>query len=353
MSVDKRKKVIKQFKESTDAIALLLSLRSTSTGLNLTMANNVFLVDPWWNLAIEDQAIGRADRIGQQNKIKVVRFLCRNTIEQSINLLHQKKKFQIKKLQVAKLKKHKIYKTSNLFYFSNNNEFDHHLIFNNYVNLFVKYLMYQSFFDLIIQLIKQTIIVFQYQQLLKQVIQQTLFSYHKKLFSIYQTSISQPSIKFSNQNKYYLLKQLVFNLYFQSFELVLQRVKELEHLKVWLICQSLIPNTIMNNRSKMLIFTNKSINIYTFYLYSNSQNKWNNDISQNLFIQIIQFLDRSFLNFKENRKQNSNIVDLILQQCNNNSNQFSSQIIQGTDCRINLSQQRYNSKQKLENYEQQ
>lgn len=45
------------------------------------MASNVFLVDPWWNPAIEDQAIGRADRIGQQNQVKVVRFLCRNTIE--------------------------------------------------------------------------------------------------------------------------------------------------------------------------------------------------------------------------------------------------------------------------------
>ncbi|CAD8193959.1 unnamed protein product [Paramecium octaurelia] len=105
MSVEKREKVIKQFKESQDAIALLLSLRATSTGLNLTMANNVFLVDPWWNPAIEDQAIGRADRIGQQNQVKVVRFLCRNTIEQSINLLHQKKKFQIKRTFSGEAKK--------------------------------------------------------------------------------------------------------------------------------------------------------------------------------------------------------------------------------------------------------
>ncbi|CAD8127263.1 unnamed protein product [Paramecium sonneborni] len=105
MSVVNREKVIKQFKDSPDANALLLSLRATSTGLNLTMANNVFLVDPWWNPAIEDQAIGRADRIGQQNKVKVVRFLCRNTIEQSINLLHQKKKFQIKRTLNGETKK--------------------------------------------------------------------------------------------------------------------------------------------------------------------------------------------------------------------------------------------------------
>ncbi|CAK57565.1 unnamed protein product (macronuclear) [Paramecium tetraurelia] len=97
MTVDKREKIIKNFKEQQDVTALILSLRATSTGLNLTMASNVFLVDPWWNPAIEDQAIGRADRIGQQNQVKVVRFLCRNTIEQQINLLHQKKKFYIKR----------------------------------------------------------------------------------------------------------------------------------------------------------------------------------------------------------------------------------------------------------------
>ncbi|CAD8133182.1 unnamed protein product [Paramecium pentaurelia] len=105
MSVDKREKIIKQFKDSLDAIALLLSLRATSTGLNLTMANNVFLVDPWWNPAIEDQAIGRADRIGQLNQVKVVRFLCRNTIEQSINLLHQQKRFQNKRAFSGEAKK--------------------------------------------------------------------------------------------------------------------------------------------------------------------------------------------------------------------------------------------------------
>ncbi|CAD8083360.1 unnamed protein product [Paramecium primaurelia] len=97
MTVDKREKIIKNFKEQQNVTALILSLRATSTGLNLTMASNVFLVDPWWNPAIEDQAIGRADRIGQQNQVKVVRFLCRNTIEQQINLLHQKKKFYIKR----------------------------------------------------------------------------------------------------------------------------------------------------------------------------------------------------------------------------------------------------------------
>ncbi|CAD8115976.1 unnamed protein product [Paramecium sonneborni] len=97
MTVDKREKIINNFKEQQNVTALILSLRATSTGLNLTMANNVFFVDPWWNPAIEDQAIGRADRIGQKNQVKVIRFLSRNTIEQQINLLHQKKKFYIKR----------------------------------------------------------------------------------------------------------------------------------------------------------------------------------------------------------------------------------------------------------------
>ncbi|CAD8184067.1 unnamed protein product [Paramecium octaurelia] len=98
MSVEQRNKVIQSFEQHPAFTALILSLRATSTGLNLTMANHVFLVDPWWNPAIEDQAIGRADRIGQKKQVNVIRFLCANTIEEKINLLHQKKKKMIRKV---------------------------------------------------------------------------------------------------------------------------------------------------------------------------------------------------------------------------------------------------------------
>lgn len=50
MTADKREKIINTFRDSNDAMILLLSLRATATGLNLTMANNVFIVDPWWNV---------------------------------------------------------------------------------------------------------------------------------------------------------------------------------------------------------------------------------------------------------------------------------------------------------------
>ena len=52
MTVEKRETIIKDFKENQDFTALVLSLKASSTGLNLTMANNVLIVDPWWNVRI-------------------------------------------------------------------------------------------------------------------------------------------------------------------------------------------------------------------------------------------------------------------------------------------------------------
>ncbi|KAM3135575.1 hypothetical protein pb186bvf_012246 [Paramecium bursaria] len=92
MTVTKRSKIIEEFKNCIYTTALILSIKASSTGLNLTMANHVFIVDPWWNPAIEEQAIGRAHRIGQTQQVFVKRFLCKETIEEKINILHQKKK---------------------------------------------------------------------------------------------------------------------------------------------------------------------------------------------------------------------------------------------------------------------
>ena len=61
-----------------------MSYGSGSVGLNLQFANYVFLFDRWWNPAVEDQAINRAHRIGQQNPVTVVRFLTEGTIEHRI-----------------------------------------------------------------------------------------------------------------------------------------------------------------------------------------------------------------------------------------------------------------------------
>lgn len=70
----------------------MVSLKAGAIGLNLTVANHCVLVDPWWNPAVEDQAIERVHRIGQKNSVTVVRLICEKTIEERILDLHAKKK---------------------------------------------------------------------------------------------------------------------------------------------------------------------------------------------------------------------------------------------------------------------
>jgi SNF2 family DNA or RNA helicase len=70
----------------------LISLKAGGTGLNLTGADMVIHYDPWWNPAVEDQATDRAYRIGQKNSVQVYKLITRNTIEEKIYLLQQKKK---------------------------------------------------------------------------------------------------------------------------------------------------------------------------------------------------------------------------------------------------------------------
>jgi SNF2 family DNA or RNA helicase len=69
-----------------------MSYGTGSVGLNLQFVNYVFLFDRWWNPAIEDQAIGRAHRIGQKETVFVKRFICQNTIEERIAEVLEKKR---------------------------------------------------------------------------------------------------------------------------------------------------------------------------------------------------------------------------------------------------------------------
>jgi SNF2 family DNA or RNA helicase len=69
----------------------LISLKAGGTGLNLTAADYVFLVDPWWNPAVENQAIDRSYRIGQQKNVIAVRLICPNTVEEKIMVMQQNK----------------------------------------------------------------------------------------------------------------------------------------------------------------------------------------------------------------------------------------------------------------------
>ncbi|RAW00509.1 DEAD/DEAH box helicase [Pseudochryseolinea flava] len=97
-----RKEVVKQFNDDTALRVFLISLKTGGTGLNLTAADYVFIVDPWWNPAVENQAIDRAYRIGQEQKVVAVRFICKNSIEEKIVTLQESKASMSKVLMDTK-----------------------------------------------------------------------------------------------------------------------------------------------------------------------------------------------------------------------------------------------------------
>jgi len=86
-----RQEVIRQFQDDPDNHIFLISLKAGGVGLNLTSADYVFIIDPWWNPATENQAISRAHRIGQDKKVFVYRFITENSIEEKIQTLKSKK----------------------------------------------------------------------------------------------------------------------------------------------------------------------------------------------------------------------------------------------------------------------
>lgn len=91
-AADTRQQLVNQFNNDENAARIfLLSLKAGNAGLNLTAADYVFLFDPWWNKAVEQQAIDRTHRIGQTKKVFAYRMLCRNSIEEKILHLQQRK----------------------------------------------------------------------------------------------------------------------------------------------------------------------------------------------------------------------------------------------------------------------
>lgn len=87
-----REAVVNEFREKEDIRVFLISLKAGGTGLNLTEADYVYLVDPWWNPAVENQAIDRSYRIGQKNKVIAIRLICPDTVEEKIMKLQATKK---------------------------------------------------------------------------------------------------------------------------------------------------------------------------------------------------------------------------------------------------------------------
>jgi len=84
--------VVAEFQAEKGPPVMLVSLKAGGTGLNLTAADHVFLLDPWWNPAVEDQAADRAHRIGQQRPVTVYRLVARDTVEERILALQEKKR---------------------------------------------------------------------------------------------------------------------------------------------------------------------------------------------------------------------------------------------------------------------
>jgi len=87
----KRKQQVDAF-QAGEGDLFLISLKAGGLGLNLTAADYVIHMDPWWNPAVEDQASDRAHRIGQTRPVTIYRLVCKNTIEEKIVQLHQEKR---------------------------------------------------------------------------------------------------------------------------------------------------------------------------------------------------------------------------------------------------------------------
>jgi non-specific serine/threonine protein kinase len=91
-STKNRQAVIDEFQENEENKIFLLSLKAGGVGINLTAADYVIHFDPWWNPAVENQATDRAHRIGQVKPVFVYRMITRDTIEEKIHNMQQKKK---------------------------------------------------------------------------------------------------------------------------------------------------------------------------------------------------------------------------------------------------------------------
>lgn len=90
-SREQREQNVQRFQSDSDCRVFLISLKAGGTGLNLTAADYVYLVDPWWNPAVENQAIDRCYRIGQEKKVIAYRMICKGTVEEKISDLQKRK----------------------------------------------------------------------------------------------------------------------------------------------------------------------------------------------------------------------------------------------------------------------
>ncbi|OVE80625.1 hypothetical protein BVY04_05415 [bacterium M21] len=91
-STKKRQALVEEFNQTEEASVFLLSLKAAGTGLTLTKADYVFIFDPWWNPAAENQAIDRTHRIGQQKPVMAYRFVAAGTVEEKVMAMQVEKR---------------------------------------------------------------------------------------------------------------------------------------------------------------------------------------------------------------------------------------------------------------------
>lgn len=92
VAAEDRRQSVQQFQEEDASRVFLISLKAGGVGLTLTAADYVYLVDPWWNPAVEQQAIDRSHRIGQMKKVFAYRMICKDTVEEKILQLQERKR---------------------------------------------------------------------------------------------------------------------------------------------------------------------------------------------------------------------------------------------------------------------
>ncbi len=91
-STKNRGEIVAEFQENNALKVFLISIKAGGVGLNLTQADYVFILDPWWNPAVEQQAIDRTHRIGQEKKVFIYKFIAKDTVEEKILALQNRKK---------------------------------------------------------------------------------------------------------------------------------------------------------------------------------------------------------------------------------------------------------------------
>lgn len=89
----RRDQIIDEFQNDPERLFFLISMKAGGVGLNLTQADYILILDPWWNPAVEMQAVSRAHRIGQDKKVFVYRLISEDSIEEKIQILQDKKRF--------------------------------------------------------------------------------------------------------------------------------------------------------------------------------------------------------------------------------------------------------------------